>query len=224
MPSSFWETVLNDTATSVQLVPEISSVSLRTTEVGDSSSSSTIPDVASIPGTVTLVPSVVLKPVRSNARTRANAYLHADGNSPSCPLPPTPSCQIEDIKRAFPCDYSGCTATFSHVSSKYRHIRTVHEGRRDHSCTFPGCNMQFGERSGLNKHTRTVHEGRRDHRCTVFGCSRRFAFKLHLVQHISTVHLRQKVHVCDICNYRFGQRSSLTRHRRKLHGWKSSLP
>ena len=50
-----------------------------------------------------------------------------------------------------------CAAAFRRVDALKRHVRTVHEKRRDHVC--PHCAAAFGEAGNLNKHVRTQHPG-----------------------------------------------------------------
>ena len=59
----------------------------------------------------------------------------------------------------FPCQH--CNNSFGDASNLTKHVRTVHEKRRDHAC--PHCAAAFGEAGSLTKHVRTVHEKRRDH-------------------------------------------------------------
>ena len=56
-----------------------------------------------------------------------------------------------------------CPSTFGKKSNLTRHVRVVHEKRRDHAC--PHCAAAFGRASDLMTHVRTVHEKRRDHAC-----------------------------------------------------------
>ena len=49
------------------------------------------------------------------------------------------------------CDYKT-----GNVSDLRKHVRTVHEQRRDHAC--PQCDAAFGEAGTLRKHVRTVHK------------------------------------------------------------------
>ena len=50
-------------------------------------------------------------------------------------------------------------AAFRQAGDLTRHVRTVHEKRRDHAC--PHCIAVFGHASSLTTHVRTVHEKRR---------------------------------------------------------------
>ena len=53
-----------------------------------------------------------------------------------------------------------CDAAFGQASSLTRHVRLVHEQRRDHAC--PQCDAAFGQAGDLRKHVRTVHEQREE--------------------------------------------------------------
>jgi uncharacterized Zn-finger protein len=119
---------------------------------------------------------------------------------------------VHELKKPYRCDEPSCGALFGHVSSKYRHYRTVHLKRRDFQCS--QCGLSFGEKSGLRKHELSVHIGSRPHQCE--QCGFRFSFRLHLQQHIATVHEKRRPFSCDVCGHTFGQRSSLNRHMRQI--------
>ena len=53
------------------------------------------------------------------------------------------------------CDYKT-----GNVSDLRKHVRTVHEQRRDHAC--PQCDAAFGQASDLRTHVRTVHKQREE--------------------------------------------------------------
>ena len=81
------------------------------------------------------------------------------------------------------CDYKT-----GHVGNLNKHVRTVHEKRRDHAC--PQCDAAFGEASTLRKHVRTVHEQRRDHTCP--QCDAAFGQAGDLRKHVRVVHEQRK--------------------------------
>ena len=56
-----------------------------------------------------------------------------------------------------------CAAAFGKAGDLTRHVRTVHEKRRDNAC--PHCAAAFGRASVLTKHVRIMHELRRDYAC-----------------------------------------------------------
>ena len=81
------------------------------------------------------------------------------------------------------CDYKTGDA-----SNLKKHVRTVHEQRKDHAC--PQCDATFGAASSLRTHLRTVHEQRRDHACP--QCDAAFGAAQHLRTHVRTVHEQRK--------------------------------
>ena len=85
---------------------------------------------------------------------------------------------------SFLSDLAHCAAAFGWASSLTKHVRTVHEKRRDHACT--QCAAAFGTASDLTKHVRTVHEKRKDHACT--QCAAAFGQKGDLTRHVRTQH------------------------------------
>ena len=52
------------------------------------------------------------------------------------------------------CDYKT-----KNVSDLRKHVRAVHEKRRDHACS--QCDAAFGQAGNLRKHVRTVHKQRK---------------------------------------------------------------
>jgi KRAB domain-containing zinc finger protein len=66
-----------------------------------------------------------------------------------------------------------------------RHIRTVHEKRKDFEC--PVCHKEFTQASGLKTHREAVHEGVR-HECPVAECDKSYTMKGKCVNHIRLEH------------------------------------
>lgn len=87
------------------------------------------------------------------------------------------------------------------------------KGARPYGC--PQCVKRFRRGSDRNRHMRMVHAKIRPFECT--QCGSHFGRKSFLEAHISTVHEKQRPFRCD-CGAAFGQRSSLTRHSKKIHG------
>ena len=77
-----------------------------------------------------------------------------------------------------------CAAAFGKPSDLARHVRTVHEKRKDHAC--PQCAAAFGEAGSLTAHVRTVHEKRKGHACP--QCAAAFGTASHLTRHVRAVH------------------------------------
>jgi len=115
------------------------------------------------------------------------------------------------VKDAHTC--SRCDSAFASVSARNRHVRVVHEKRRDHAC--PHCATAFDQASHLKQHVRAVHEKRRDHACP--HCAAAFGQARNLTTHVRTVHEKRRDHACPHCTAAFGKASDLTRHVRSAH-------
>ena len=77
-----------------------------------------------------------------------------------------------------------CAAAFGTAGSLTRHVRVVHEKRKDHAC--PQCAAAFGTAGHLTKHVLTVHEKRKDHACP--QCAAAFGEAGSLTKHVRAVH------------------------------------
>uniref|UniRef100_A0A7S2ZXS5 C2H2-type domain-containing protein n=1 Tax=Rhodosorus marinus TaxID=101924 RepID=A0A7S2ZXS5_9RHOD len=106
-----------------------------------------------------------------------------------------------------------CRANFSHRSSLYRHVRTVHQRAYPFECS--SCQAAFGDSAALEKHVQVIHERRRPFQCT--KCGSAFQQRAHLEGHMKTVHLKQRPYKCDRCDAAFGQKPHLSRHIRTVH-------
>ena len=105
------------------------------------------------------------------------------------------------------CDYKTGEGNLS------RHVRTVHEQRRDHAC--PQCDAAFGQAGHLRTHVRVVHEQRRDHACP--QCDAAFGRAGNLSRHVRTVHEQRRDHACPQCDAAFGAAQQLRVHVRTVH-------
>lgn len=113
-----------------------------------------------------------------------------------------------------------------HLNMHWRHVHSnagfpsaetvarMHRmGVRKYAC--PTCDAWFKRGSDRNRHMRMVHAKIKPFECGV--CGNCFGRKSFLEAHILTVHQKMRPYRCD-CGATFGQRSSLTRHARKIHG------
>lgn len=102
---------------------------------------------------------------------------------------------------------SQCNAAQSIVNG------AVIKPNRAYGC--PQCEASFRRGSDRNRHMRMVHAKIRPFECPM--CGNHFGRKSFLEAHILTVHHKLRPFRCS-CGAAFGQRSSLTRHTRKIHG------
>ena len=90
-----------------------------------------------------------------------------------------------------------CDKRFSRNWSLKKHVKTVHEGVKNHQCRI--CNKSFGTLSNLKRHLKSVHEKKKDFQCNL--CNKTFSRKINLMNHKIEVH---KIHlVCQTCYQNF---------------------
>ena len=94
------------------------------------------------------------------------------------------------------------------------HIKTVHEGKKDHLC--PECGKSFDRNYTLKAHLAVVHSigVKQSHICK--ECGKNFGRKSNLRIHIETVHNGVKKQ-CQFCKSKFTQSGTLRAHIKKHH-------
>lgn len=92
---------------------------------------------------------------------------------------------------------------------------SAHSGGPGRAYGCPQCEARFRRGSDRNRHMRMVHAKIRPYKCK--QCGNHFGRKSFLEAHVLTVHEKLRPFRCE-CGAAFGQRSSLTRHTRKIHG------
>ena len=85
-----------------------------------------------------------------------------------------------------------CKAIFEKANLK-RHLRIVHEGRKDHKCEH--CGKEYAEKKRLKTHIKREHDNIRDEKCN--QCGKLFFSKQVLNEHIRNIHKHFSCHVCD---------------------------
>ena len=106
-----------------------------------------------------------------------------------------------------------CRKFFNRKRDLKRHIKTVHEGIKDHHCSF--CEKSFSRADRLNSHVKLVHEGMKDHVCS--HCKNWFTTAQSLKIHVKAVHEGIKEHLCNSCGKGFSDARDLKRHVKAVH-------
>ena len=134
-------------------------------------------------------------------------------------------------------DCKQCGRGFSFKSALGRHMKIVHENRKDFMCS--ACGKEFGSRYDLNQHFEFYHqtgtpviscsicdreftkqEHLKMHHSAVHtdntfdcqSCGRGFSYKSALDRHVKVVHQNRKDFICSACGKEFGSRYDLTQH------------
>jgi hypothetical protein len=121
------------------------------------------------------------------------------------PREPKPRFLLSRGPRTQPYACPLCAAAFGREGNMRKHVRSVHEKRKDHACTH--CSSAVGTASSLTTHVRTVHEKRKDHACP--HCAAAFGTAGNLTVHVRTVHEKRTDHSCPHCAAAFGTADKL---------------
>ena len=138
-----------------------------------------------------------------------------------------------------------CSKLFSTNGNLKNHIMTIHKNIRPYKCSFTGCNKEYSNKSRLEVHIRT-HTGARPYVCTICSksfnekgnlkthigfhtdnrpfkcdqCNKTYKTNGHLKDHIEIQHMKIRRFECQICESKFGRRSTLIAHMRTHTGEK----
>ena len=116
--------------------------------------------------------------------------------------------------RPYKCSYTGCNKEYSNKSRLEVHIRT-HTGARPYVCTI--CSKSFNEKGNLKTHI-GFHTDNRPFKCEL--CNKTYKTNGHLKDHIEIQHMKIRRFECQICQSKFGRRSTLIAHMRTHTGEK----
>ena len=112
-------------------------------------------------------------------------------------------------------DCKECGRGFSFKSALERHIKVVHENRKDHVCS--ACGKEFGNKYDLNQHFEFTHQtGTPANVISCSICGREFTKQEHLKMHHSAVHT-DNTFDCKDCGRGFSYKSALDRHIKVVH-------
>ena len=93
--------------------------------------------------------------------------------------------------RNFQCEI--CAKKFTTKWSLKVHMKTIHEGAKDHECAI--CGKKFSRKSSLKRHVSSVHQNKKDFNCD--QCDKGFSRKINLMNHKINEH---QIHlVCKEC-------------------------
>ena len=108
---------------------------------------------------------------------------------------------------------SHCDFFFEKESNLKRHIRKVHEQKREHFCS--ECDGSFLDIRLLKAHIATVHEGKNHHKCKI--CNITLSTEVILKRHIKTVHEKVRPHKCPKCDYAASIKAHIKKHLFRIH-------
>ena len=104
---------------------------------------------------------------------------------------------------------------FETPSRMQRHVRLVHEGRRDYACN--QCDKVFALDLALKAHIKVVHQGIKPDKIQCDHCDKLFGDRHKMKMHVNAVHLGIKDKQCQYCDKAFSYTNSLNSHLREFH-------
>ena len=117
------------------------------------------------------------------------------------------------------CDFCGKSFSRKYIN---KHIRTVHEGQKDHKCK--SCGELFTRPESLKRHIHNIHEGRKDYKCEL--CGRSFSqsgiMKVHMKTHEGQTEIKQYEELirdwkCEHCSKSYSRADHLRSHIKTVH-------
>uniref|UniRef100_A0A146KU29 Zinc finger protein 143 n=1 Tax=Lygus hesperus TaxID=30085 RepID=A0A146KU29_LYGHE len=118
-------------------------------------------------------------------------------------------------ERPFVCPLEGCEKSFVTSNACKVHLR-IHTGEKPYVCQAEGCERGFSSPTNFKNHMR-IHTGEKPYSCSVVGCNKKFTEYSSLYKH-RLVHSPVKHYPCNFCSKVYRQLSSLSTHKRTVHG------
>ncbi|XP_021961416.1 GDNF-inducible zinc finger protein 1-like [Folsomia candida] len=104
-----------------------------------------------------------------------------------------------------------CPQAFLSRSALQRHIRVLHENRRNYPCTF--CKRRFSISSNLKRHVAMKHAASKE---KIHSCDK-CEYKSHSKFNLKQRHNATKRHECYFCKKLFASFPALVRHCSRVH-------
>ncbi|KAI0774475.1 hypothetical protein C8Q74DRAFT_837805 [Fomes fomentarius] len=111
--------------------------------------------------------------------------------------------------------HGGCNKCFSRKPDMIRHVKTVHEGRKDFFCRWPDCGKSFSQQATLSTHE-NIHTGEKPWHCPALDCDRAFADQSSCARHFKEQHTGM-TYFCPHCNSTNKRLTEFRNHLLKVH-------
>ena len=100
--------------------------------------------------------------------------------------------KIDANKRKKTHIYENCNKSFPSTNHLKKHIKSFHNGIKDHECDL--CGKTFTQAGNLKTHINAVHNDQKDQKCN--SCGKTFFQARNLKMHINSVHNGKKDYKC----------------------------
>ena len=108
-----------------------------------------------------------------------------------------------------------CGSAFRNEEKLNKHVRIIHEGKKDYKCD--ECGELFAYESTMKNHKNKIHY----RKFVCHSCDKPFVENSGLQQHLQNVHEGRRDHICEVCGKTFSQKGDRDRHIKKYHSDKS---
>ena len=121
------------------------------------------------------------------------------------------------VRRPFPCSFSGCDFRGSSQGNLNQHIRARHDKDRAKNFTCSLCSKPFYSATGLNDHLNAQHTNESIYHCE--KCNYRTPYSSNISRHMRAMHGtgQLKRFKCETCEYRSNQRTTVRTHVMNMH-------
>lgn len=106
-----------------------------------------------------------------------------------------------------------CDFTCTSNSELKRHVKSVHDKIKDFVCSH--CDFTSSTKGDLKQHIKSVHDKIQDYKCVL--CEYKCAKKTNLIAHAKSVHEKIKDFSCELCEYICSSKSCLKIHVKRIH-------
>ena len=113
--------------------------------------------------------------------------------------------------------------SFGQPQTRKRHVKTVHEGKKEYHCLIGNCEKSFGQRSHLQDHIAVVHDRIKSFKCPHNQCDKMFALKKDCRSHQKLIHSNSKPYKCDHCEASFAIPKAKNKHIKQCRPQKNRL-
>jgi KRAB domain-containing zinc finger protein len=123
----------------------------------------------------------------------------------------------EVISEGFKCKV--CSKIFSEKQNWSYHYSSTHRDNR--TCEI--CNKEFTNYTNFYRHVNVQHKKIKKFHCDYPNCEKSFGQKGSLINHKNT-HTGEKPFCCSFCSFRSGDKSSVIKHKKKMHSNEQQPP